>query len=370
MTATAAPGRVSARDLAAPLSAAASIKARHVQLHPNAVVFSDRRTAGRVPFAGRAFDGDPIWLDRVALARVLRSCRGGDVLLQRDDQALVITSEKLTARVPAVRDDVPEDVPSFDDGAGLIVGDARTIARGLLRAASFASRDETRPILCAIAFAPDGKLIATDSYRLAVLDAPDVMHEGSFPIPVEINGTVAVATAMAQIGGEVTITDHTDRLVFAFADQRWSVTTKDRCRDDNDGRTVQTYPNYRMLLPDDSQFSALVDFDAGELAETASLIADTARRNAPLIVTVEPDSTRIHSDARQDGVVVDRGLGDVVWCRERQIELGLNPSFLTDTAAAIAPDRARMSVINPLRPALLSGADDDLFLLMPIRLNV
>ena len=371
MTATTTVGRVGARDLAAALRPATALKARFVQLHPDAVVFGHDRTTARVPFAGRGFDGDPIWLNRPAFARVVRACRG-DVLIERADTGITLTTGQLSAHIPTAVDDdgaIPSlsELPS-DDGDPLLTVDARRLARAVLRAAPFATCDATRPVLVTVALDPRGHVVATDSYRLAALDLPDIQHDGDVPLPLRLHGMLAVATAMGTAGGDVRIFDRDDRLDFAFGDQLWTVGMEPRYTPRENDPRGRTYPDYRALLPDDDDYTVRVELDAGELAETASLIADVSRRNEPLVCTVKPQEMEVVSRDTAD-VQVARTFNGVVWCREAQVEIGLNPEFLHDIAAAIAPEGVVLELISPLRPARFTGGDGT-FLLMPIRLNV
>ena len=51
-------------------------------------------------------------------------------------------------------------------------------------------------------------------------------------------------------------------------------------------------------------------------------------------------------------------------------EIGFNPLFLIDGLEGVAGDSATLKFINPLRPGLVTGADESfVYLIMPIRLS-
>jgi DNA polymerase-3 subunit beta len=51
-------------------------------------------------------------------------------------------------------------------------------------------------------------------------------------------------------------------------------------------------------------------------------------------------------------------------------EIGFNADFLRDGIDAVVGDEAVLHLISPLRPALVTGTDDDFwYLIMPIRLS-
>src|SRR6478736_680301 len=71
---------------------------------------------------------------------------------------------------------------------------------------------------------------------------------------------------------------------------------------------------------------------------------------------------------------IDGQFPDVEWLPAaytgEPLEIGFNAEFLADGVDAVRSDTVRLKLINPLRPGLITSADDDSFwyLIMPIRL--
>lgn len=351
---TAAPGTLNPRMLAAPLSAAASIKASHIELAPDAVRFAVGRTVGCVPLAGRAFDGEPLLCRRAALARALKAFRGSDVRLDRDENGLLLTAAARTVRVPAEEGLPPIPAVEVPDGAPLLTVPAPILADGVYRAAPHASRDETRPVLCTVAFMPNGQLVATDSYRLAAIALPEAAFDGDAPVLPEASTLVAVAHAARRAGGDVSMFAVDDALIVTFAGQTWKIPAQQ-----------DAYPHWERLLPNDADTVCEIDAAPADLGEISGLIADVSDRNDPLVLTATPQRT---ATIRSRGAVhVERDLGGVVFCREHPVEIGFNPKFVAELAASMT-GRCRIKISTPLATVRID-AGRDLFLIMPIRLD-
>lgn len=359
MTATAVKnetGRIAPRDLRTALSLAAALRARTVELRPDcALRFGDTDASATVPFPGRPWEGESARLDRTLFARVVRACTS-DLLVTVEGSSVKLESDSLTVELAKLRE--PSLPAPGDDPVELLSLDALDLARLLVAALPFSSTDWTRPTLCQVALdLKRGKVAATDSYRLAVLDAPMVRVEDSdetLLIPRTVAGPLSTALKLA--GGEVTIARHSEILAFSFGGQQWTM------RDER-----FQYPNWEQLLPDGG-FETALSVGAAELRATASLIADLRMSNAPLRLAVTRDGVTVASDCPDRAAVRQRIDATIEQVDRGGLEIGFNPEFTRDIASAIAPERVGISLISPLRPALFTAPGAQ-YLLMPIRLN-
>lgn len=359
-------GRVSPKDLRVPFALAAAAGAKDLLLTADGtIVFRTDEVRARIPFAGRPWEGEQnCWVNRAGLARVVRACKGRDMLLEPTVAGgLSVVSDALTVTLPRVLGD-PVEHPEGDE---LLTIEARELARGLLRAEPFAGRDQTRPVLWGVALdLENGKVVATDSYRLTVVDLPGIQHPDTPPLILPLRVVKALSQVLASHAGDVTLRllDGSDRhLVVVVGDQRWTIKL-----------TRGKYPDWQELLAhNEGKNNTEFELDASELADAASLIADgyaitgCKARHAPLVMTVATGKVTVQTrfpeciEVRQE---LD-ATGDV----REPVEMGFHPRFLADAMQAISPDRARLSIGSPLRP-LVATAPDGLFLVMPIRLNV
>ena len=127
------------------------------------------------------------------------------------------------------------------------------------------------------------------------------------------------------------------------------------------------FPNVRQLLPD--AYEHELRLAAAEIAEVVRRISLLAQKNAPLRLAFSEGELTV--SARTPDVGEARETLPVPFAGE-PFEIGFNPEFLRDGLEAIDTGDLLLKLISPLRPGLISSADESGFqyLLMPIRLNV
>ena len=224
-----------------------------------------------------------------------------------------------------------------------------------------ASRDETRPVLTGIYVSADGdelRMVATDSYRLAVketkLEAPlDGTLEANVPARALAELTRILGAAEAET---MAVSVRTNQVVFEVG----GTVLSSRLIDGQ-------FPNYRQLLPD--AYEHELRLAAGEVGDVVRRIALLAQKNAPLRLAFAEGELTV--SARTPDIGEASETVPVPFSGEA-MEIGFNPDFLRDGLESMEGADVLLKLISPLRPGLLTSADDSGFqyLLMPIRLNV
>jgi DNA polymerase-3 subunit beta len=290
----------------------------------------------------------------VELARLLPEA---DVMIeQRADEGVIhVSSGSFESRLNTF---TAEDFPRLPDAESL---ERHTVDRDALletiaRVGRSASRDESRPVLTGVLvrFEP-GKLVmaATDSYRLSVKETP---LEGSVPELEAIVPARALAE-LARIGQgaeQIELGAHENQVVFGV-DGVWLTTRR------IDGQ----FPNYKQLIPE--SFDHEVPLPRDEVLDVVRRIAVMAQRNSPLRLRFAEGQLTV-SARTQDVGEAEESL-PVPFSGEA-LEIGFNAEFLRDGIESVTGETIRFRLISPLRPCVLQaeGADDFLYLIMPIRL--
>ena len=290
----------------------------------------------------------------VELARLLPEA---DVMIeQRADEGVIhVSSGSFESRLNTF---TAEDFPRLPDAESL---ERHTVDRDALletiaRVGRSASRDESRPVLTGVLvrFEP-GKLVmaATDSYRLSVKETP---LEGSVPELEAIVPARALAE-LARIGQgaeQIELGVHENQVVFGV-DGVWLTTRR------IDGQ----FPNYKQLIPE--SFDHEVPLPRYEVLDVVRRIAVMAQRNSPLRLRFAEGQLTV-SARTQDVGEAEESL-PVPFSGEA-LEIGFNAEFLRDGIDSVTGETIRFRLISPLRPCVLQaeGADDFLYLIMPIRL--
>ena len=200
-------------------------------------------------------------------------------------------------------------------------------------------------------------MVATDSYRLAVRQAPleeppADAREAIVPGPRAHRGRAAWRRPLKAEPIEVVLTE--TQALFRVGDLRLTSRLIDG-----------QFPDHRQLVPD--AFEHDVAFDRAELLGVLTRIGVLAQRNTPVRLAFAPGAVTV--SAISDQVGEGHESLPVAFSGE-PIEMGFNVEFLRAGVESVTGDEVRLGLISPLRPGLLRGAGDDYrYLLMPIRLN-
>lgn len=281
-----------------------------------------------------------------------------------DGTELVCASGNRTVTLPALR---LEDFPEFPNRGGklLLEANGEELAATLLRASTFASKDETRPVLCGIQidWNDEPVLVATDSYRLCAIQCPGELMTGrgtENTVTIPSRGLTLAAKGM-RASGKVTVTVNDRWAIIQHHDPTvtWAIRV-------TDGQ----YPNYRQLMPD--SWPNEITMRVSELLEACEVAVQFSAKNAPARLYTN-GVVKLHGNS-PDGPAYEEVLADAkayMDAPREEFEIGLNPEYLRDIARTVDGHFTVVKLISPLRPALFESKQGaDKFLLMPIRLNV
>ena len=124
------------------------------------------------------------------------------------------------------------------------------------------------------------------------------------------------------------------------------------------------FPDVSRLLPE--SFEIEVDLPRAELRDVVRRAGVMALRNAPLRLRFADGELTISAQSQDVGET--RESLPAAYSGE-PLEIGFNAEFLADGVDAVRGDTVRLKLINPLRPGLITSADDSFwYLIMPIRL--
>jgi DNA polymerase-3 subunit beta len=234
-------------------------------------------------------------------------------------------------------------------------GELALALRQVVRAASM---DEARPILTGILWSLEGdtlKLVATDSFRLAVRELPvkEAPNESSAIIPGR--ALAEFGRHLAGIGeGEVNVWLGESQAVFTAG--RTTLTTRLI-----DGE----FPNHRQLIPEG--YANHLDIKTESFAKAVERVGLVAREHTPVKIHL---GAEVQLTATEAGVAdAWEVLEDVDYAGEPMV-IAFNPRFLGDGLESVESETSRLDIADPAKPAILKGADreDFLYLLMPVRL--
>lgn len=293
------------------------------------------------------------------ISEIVRSLPEAAVTIDIEGDVAVVRCQQSSFTLKTLN---PADFPKFPEvnPENTITLPVNALAAMVRQVSKAVSRDETRAVLTGILLVVEGhtvKMVATDSYRLAVREI--LLDElGGEDIEVVIPGkALEEVSRLAASGENLSIGIAQNQIVFEFGETVF-VTR----------RIEGTFPPYKQLLPKEAETQAVIAKD--ELAAAVKRVSLMALHNTPLKVSVNvADQTLSLSATTQD--VGDASEDLMVKADGKDVEIAFNHAFLMDGLASAASDTVRLEIQSSLKPGLIRTVEDEgfLYLLMPVRLG-
>jgi DNA polymerase III subunit beta len=289
---------------------------------------------------------------------IVRSLGDGAVEVTVGDEEAEIVSGSATFTVLLL---APEGFPQQKEAEGEPVSvPTAALSRAVRQVVRAASRDETRSVALTgvlLAAESDGlRLVATDSYRLALRDLPGLsLLSGETQVIVPAR---ALSELVRVLGGAETVEVRLDSGTASFTVDKAKVTT----------RLIEAeYPNYRGLIPSNQP---------NHLTVGREPLLDAVRR-VGLMVASTPTPIRLVTSGDQLellAITPDRGEAREALSAKYEgdeLTVAFNPEYLLDGIEATTGDEISIETVDGLKPAVLRSADDEgfLYLLMPVRVS-
>jgi DNA polymerase-3 subunit beta len=292
------------------------------------------------------------------LTDIVRALEPGAVVLESDDEELRIASGRshFTVRTHPAGDFPRLPVPSGETVTLPVQG--LTVALGQVTRA--ASSEDSRPILTGVLMAAEEgglRLVATDSYRLAVRDlrGAGILAEGQ-RVLVPSRALNELTRLLSGSGAQVSLRLGPHDATFTVGPVM--LTT----------RLIEgEFPNYRQLIPSGYPNRLTVSRDALlDAVRRVKLLARDA--TTPVRIALRPtgiDLTVITTDWGTASEDVDAKYEGA------EMTVAFNPNYLIEGVEAIATEEVALETLDALKPATLRPVegDDYLYLLMPVRVS-
>lgn len=226
------------------------------------------------------------------------------------------------------------------------------------RTSKVVSHDETRIVLTGVLISCVGtelKMVATDSYRLAVAET-----ELSQPCPEEFEAVISGSflsdiASLPQSDQPITLALSENQIIVKYQDTTFI-----------NRRIEGSFPNYKQLIAD--------GFITRATLPTHALI-DAVRRVSLLSNKVSPVQIKVDSEA---GVVTlltnSQDIGNaqenlICEVEGEPVEIAFNYSFLLDGLNSIDTDAVHLDLFGPMKPGILRATEGEnfLYLIMPVR---
>jgi DNA polymerase-3 subunit beta len=298
-------------------------------------------------------DGATVLPARLA-ADIVRSLEAGAVTVEADqDDARISAGRSQFAVRPLSLDDFPR-LP--DAAADAVTLPSPTFGEALRQVARAASGDESRPILTGVLLAAENdglRLVATDSYRLAVRDLPGtsvLRTDQKVLVPSRALNELA---RLLPSSGEVTLRLGERDATFEVGGARLST------------RLIEgEFPNYRQLIP--QQYPNRLTVGREPLLDAVRRVKLLARDSTPIRLSMSPDALDLTATTQDIGQAAESL--DAKY-EGAEMVVAFNPDYLSAGVDAVTADEVVLETLDAMKPAVLRAgeANDFLYLLMPVR---
>jgi DNA polymerase III subunit beta len=240
--------------------------------------------------------------------------------------------------------------------------DADALVGALRQVLPAASGDDNRPILTGVLLAAEEqglRLVATDSYRLAVRDLPGVSVLSSGKQVLVPSRALAELSRSLGDGGELTLRLGERDASFSSSGESGGIVLTTRLIEGE-------YPNYQGLIPQNQPNRLTVAREP--LMEALRRVKLLARDATPVRLLMSSDGLELKA------VTQDVGEGseslDATYEGE-ELTVAFNPDYLLAGIEAASGEEITLSTMDSLKPAVVRtpASDDYLYLLMPVRVQ-
>lgn len=291
------------------------------------------------------------------LTDIVRALEPGAVLVQGDEEELQVSAGRSQFMLRPYRSGDFPHLPS-PSGASVSLSTAG-LAEALRQVVRAASSEDTRPVLTGVLVAAESegiRLVATDSYRLAVKDLPGargVLGEGQkVLVPSR-----ALSELQRLLGGEAEAVElHLGAHDVRFAVGQVKLTT----------RLIEgEFPPYRQLIPFNYPNRLVIGREAFlDAIRRVRLVARDA--TTPARISLRSDTVQLSVITNDWGQAVEEV--DAKY-EGAEMTIAFNPQYLAEGVEAIMGEEVVLETIDALKPATLKPTDttDYVYLLMPVR---
>jgi DNA polymerase-3 subunit beta len=311
-------------------------------------------------------DGAVVAPARLA-ADIVRALEPGAVTLEGGDDEVEISAARSRF---VVRTFPVDDFPVLPDPRpDQVTLPAAALAEALRQVVRAASSDDARPLLTGVLVAAEGegtRLVATDSYRLAMRDVA-----GTGPLPEGTDQILVPARALTELqrllpGGKEGAKDDSGPSVGFSVSELDATFTVDGVRLTTrllDGR----FPDYRQLIPPGypNQLRVSKESLLDALRRVRLLVRDNT---TPVRLSMRPGSVELTVVSQEVGHASEDVDADF---EGEELTVAFNPTYLIEGVEAVLGDEVLLETLDATKPATVRGPehDDYRYLLMPVRVS-
>ena len=287
---------------------------------------------------------------------IVKNLPDAAVHIETSDDGAVITCESSSFSIrclnasdfPGFPEVLPEQQISvpFDAFSSM----ARKVARVV-------SKDESRMILTGVLISVEEgvfKLVATDSYRLAVTEHVLEKAQADFSAVIA-GGFVSDLAGLPKTGEDISFALAENQIIVSYAGTVFV-----------NRRIEGKYPNYKQLIPASYETRCLVSRSALSAAVKRASLLDSSGSQVKFSINAPTQTIQLNT-SQEVGSTQEIVKAQV---EGADVEIGFNSYYVTDGLTAMDSSEVSFELQGSLKPGILKGAGDEkyLYLVMPVRI--
>lgn len=286
---------------------------------------------------------------------IVKNLPDAAVHVETTDDMAVISCDSSSFSIKCLN---PIDFPAFpqvipEQQISLPFDSFSSMARKVCRVVS---KDESRAILTGVLISVEDslfKMVATDSYRLAVTEMPtsavsdfNAVLAGSF---------VADLAGLPKTGEDISLALAENQIIVSYAGTVFI-----------NRRIEGKYPNYKQLIPASYETRCLVERNALLAAVRRASLLEHNRSQVRFSINAASQTIQLttNQDVGSTQEIVKAEIEGA------DVEIGFNSFYVIEGLSAMESSETSFEIQGSLKPGIMKGAGDEnyLYLVMPVRL--
>lgn len=219
------------------------------------------------------------------------------------------------------------------------------------------SKDESRAILTGVLISVEDeklKMVATDSYRLAVTEAPIEGSPENFSAVIA-GSFVSDLAGLPKTGNDISLSLAENQIIVSYAGTMFV-----------NRRIEGKYPNYKQLIPSSYETRCLVDKSSLIGAVKRASLLERSGSQVRLSINVPSQTIQLTTsqDIGSTQEIVKAAIEGV------DVEIGFNSHYVSEGLNAMDSDQVSLEIQGSLKPGIMKGSGEEnyLYLVMPVRI--
>ena len=292
------------------------------------------------------------------LQDIVKSLPEAAVSVEADASGATISCDRTSFSLKTLD---PEDFPAFPsiEVDNKITVPFKPFSQAIKKVAKVVSKDQSRAVLTGVLLSTmqDGmRLVATDSYRLAMADIDVAGAAEGFEAIVSGPFLQEIAS-LPDTAEEIDVCLSANQVAFMYD----SVILLNR-------RIEGRFPNYKQLIP--PTFGTRTEFDTQDLLNTVKRVGLMSNLAAPIKfdILADPAGAMISAMSQDVG-----SAQETVACavEGKDVQIALNHAYVMDGLTSISTEKVYLETESSMRPGIFKSGEGDtfLYLLMPVRIS-